>query len=106
MSMQSYMANDLAELYTRDMPAQCRIGNVIFAVLLNDEVGDELDAYGGPERIEMQEVRFLTRNKKEIDDGSTLQVRQNPSDRWMTKIVLRSTISADGNELIVTARGN
>jgi len=106
MSMESYMANDLREVFARDIPAECKIGQVIYAVLLDDQVNEELDTYGGPERIEMQRVHFLTTDKKEIEDGSTLQIRMKNTQSWITKIVISSINSADGNELIATVRGN
>ena len=106
MSLESYMANDLREVFARDMPAQCRIGQQIFTVLLDDLVLDEIDTYGGPEKIEMQRVHFQTTEKSEIDDGSTMQIKATGDQKWITKIVLSSTKSADGNELIATVRGN
>jgi len=106
MSMETYMANDLREVFERDMPAQCKIGQVTYAVLLDDLVTDEIDTYGGPERVGMQRVHFQTTDKKEIEDGSTLQVRMAGAKSWITKIVASSVQSADGNELIATVRGN
>ena len=106
MSMESYMANDLREVFERDMPAQCKIGQVTYSVLLDDQMNDEIDTYGGPERIEMQRVHFQTTDKREIEDGSTLQIRMRGAKSWITKIVISSVKSADGNELIATVRGN
>lgn len=106
MSMQSLMARDLREVFRLDMPAQCKIGGVVYVVLLNDTVNDELDTYGGPERIEMQNVHFQTSHRAEIDDGTTLQVRRTETAPWVAKIVMSSVTSADGNELIVTVKGS
>lgn len=106
MSMQDYMANDIAALFKLDMPAQCKIGNVTYSVLLDDEINEELDTYGGPERVEMQRVFFLATDRKKIEDGTTLQVRADKRSSWTTKIVLSSVMSADGNNLIATVRGN
>ena len=106
MSMESYMANDLREVFARDMPAQCRIGQQLFNVLLDDLVADEIDTYGGPEKIEMKRVHFQATEKSDIDDGSILQIKPTSAQNWITKIVISSTKSADGNELIVTVRGN
>ena len=106
MSLESYMANDLREVFARDMPAQCRIGQQLFTVLLDDLVFEEIDTYGGPEKIEMQRVHFQTTEKNNIEDGSTMQIRANTRSNWSTKIVVSSVESADGNELIVTVRGN
>jgi hypothetical protein len=106
MNLESYMANDLREAFARDMPAQCRIGQQLFSVLLDDLVFEEIDTYGGPEKIEMQRVHFLTTDKANIDDGSMLQIKPTGEQNWITKIVISSTRSADGNELIVTVRGN
>lgn len=106
MRLESYMANDLREVFARDMPAQSRIGQQLFSVLLDDLVFEEIDTYGGPEKIEMQRVHFLTTDKADIDDGSTMQIRASGATNWTTKIVISSVKSADGNELIVTVRGN
>lgn len=111
MSMESYMAADLAELFTRDMPAECKIGAKTFSVLIDDLLNEEEEAYGGGENISMQRVHFLATQKSFIDNGSKLAVRQKaqpgttPSP-WETKIVLSSIKSADGNELIATVRGD
>lgn len=111
MSMKSYMAADLAELFTRDMPAECKIGAKTFSVLIDDLLNEEIEAYGGPESIAMQRVHFLASEKKTIEIGSKLAVRQKAEDgtatgKWETKIVLSSIRSADGNELIATVRGD
>ena len=111
MSMQSYMAADLAELFTRDMPAECKIGAKAFSVLIDDLLNEEVEAYGGPEAIAMQRVHFLVTQKGSIEIGSKLAVRQKAQPgttpgAWESKIVLSSIKSADGNELIATVRGD
>jgi len=111
MSMESYMAVDLAALFTRDMPAECKIGAKTFSVLIDDLLNEEDEAYGGSESVSTQRVHFLVTDKREIDTGSKLAVRQkaqlgNPPNAWESKIVLSSIKSADGNELIATVRGD
>lgn len=111
MSMQSYMAADLSELFARDMPAECLIGAQQFSVLLDDLQNDETAAFGGEEFIDMQRVHFQTTDKPQIEIGSGLSVRQKAESGkipgpWKSKIVLSSIESADGNELIVTVRGD
>jgi len=111
MSMESYMAADLAELFTRDMPAECKIGAKLFSVLIDDLLNEENEAYGGGEAVSLQRVHFLVTDKKEIDTGSKLAVRQKAQagttpGAWESKIVLSSIKSADGNELIATVRGD
>jgi hypothetical protein len=99
-SMQDFMASDLSQLFTRDMPEECRIGSRKYTVLLDDLMNDEVEGYGGPESIEMQRVHFRTSDKASIEDGSKLFIKGK------SKIVLSSVISADGNELIATVRGD
>ena len=111
MSMESLMAADLAALFARDMPAECKIGAKTFSVLVDDLLNDETEAYGGPEAISLQRVHFLTTEKASIEIGSKLAVRQKAQpgtlpNAWETKIVLSSIRSADGNELIATVRGD
>ena len=111
MSMQSYLAADLSELFTRDMPADCKIGSVNFAVLLDDLLNEEIEAYGGPEAVEVQRVHFQIADKPQVTIGDKLAVRIRPEpgkkpSPWKSKIVLSSITSADGNELIVTVRGD
>lgn len=111
MSMESYMAADIAALFARDMPAECKIGAKIFSVLIDDLLNEEVESYGGPEAISMQRIHFLTAEKPFIEIGSKLACRQKAQTgikpmMWETKIVLSSIRSADGNELIVTVRGD
>ena len=111
MSMQSYMAADLSELFKRDMPAECKIGSVTYSILLDDLLSEEMEAYGGPENIDIQRIHFLTTDKSDIETGSTLAVRPKAEpgkkpEKWKSKIVVSSIKSADGNELIVTVRGD
>ena len=111
MSMQSLMAADLAELFVRDMPAECQIGAQILSVLVDDLLSDEVEGYGGPENVEMQRIHFLTTDKATVENGSKLSLRQKAADGkapglWKSKIVLSSITSADGNELIATVRGD
>ena len=110
MSMQSYLATDLSQLFSRDMPHDCKIGAKEFNVLIDDLMSEELESYGGPEAIEFQRVHFLTTEKESITIGSKMSIRQRKEpgrspDPWKSKIVLSSIKSADGNELIVTVRG-
>lgn len=111
MSMQSYMAADLSELFTRDMPADCMIGSETYAILLDDLLNEEIEAYGGPEAIEVQRVHFQISDKPQVTIGDKLAVRTRPEPGkqpgpWKSKIVLSSITSADGNELIVTVKGD
>ena len=100
MSMQTAMATDLSELFTRDMPTVCRIGSVKYNVLLDDLLNDEIEGFGGAESLEMQRVHFKTTDKAKIEVGSKLHIEKK------SKIVMSSIKSADGNELIVTVRAD
>ncbi len=109
--MQDYMAADLAQLFARDMPADCKIGAADYSVLLDDLMSEEIEAYGGTENIDMQRVHFLATDKPSLEVGSKLAVRQKAAagkipGPWKSKIVLSAIGSADGNELIVTVRGD
>ena len=111
MTMQSYMAADLSALFARDMPYDCKIGSKDFTVIVDDLLNEETEAYGGPESTEMQRVHFQTTEKDSIEIGSRMSIRQRPAPGakplpWKSKIVLSSITSADGNELIVTVRGD
>lgn len=108
--MQAYMATDLSELFTRDMPSECRIGAKVYTVLIDDLLNEEVEGYGGPESIDMQRVHFQTTDRDSVEIGTKLSVRPKASDGqtirpWKSKIVLSSIVSADGNELIATVRG-
>ena len=105
MSMQSYMARDLASLYEYDMPAQAKIGAKTFTVLIDDLLNEEIEAYGGPEEVATQRVHFLTTDKSSILNGTSISIRQKDGKKFDKKVVISSIISADGNELIVTVRG-
>jgi len=105
------MAADLAQLFTRDMPAECKIGAKTFSVLIDDLLNEEDGAYGGGEESSVQRVHFLVTEKGSIEIGSKLAVRQKAQPgttpgSWESKIVLSSIKSADGNELIATVRGD
>jgi len=112
MSMQSHMANDLREVFERDMPAECKIGAQTFSVLIDDLLNEEVETtYGGPESLDLQRVHFQASQKSSIEINSPLAVRQKAApgaklDPWKSKIVLSSILSADGNELIATVRGD
>ena len=111
MSMASLMAEDLAQLFVRDMPAECQIGAQVIAVIIDDLLNEEVESYGGPEAVEMQRIHFLTTDKASIENGSKLAVRPKaePGKKpaaWKSKIVVSSITSADGNELIATVRGD
>lgn len=111
MSMQSQMAADLSEVFERDMPSDCKIGAKSYSVLVDDLQNEEIEAYGGPEAVEVQRVHFQVSDKSSIEIGSSLSIRQRPESGkkpapWKSKIVLSSITSADGNELIVTVRGD
>jgi hypothetical protein len=105
MSIQSYMADDLASLYEYDMPAQAKIGAKTFTVLIDDLLNEEIEAYGGAEAIATQRIHFLTVDKPSIIIGSPVSIRQKDGKKFESKIVMSSITSADGNELIVTVRG-
>lgn len=106
MSMQSHMAADLSALFTRDMPAQAKIGAKTFSVLIDDLLSEEIEAYGGPESISIQRIHFLASEKSSIEIGLKMAIRQKDCERWESKFVMSSVLSADGNELIVTVKSN
>ena len=109
--MQSFMAADLSEVFARDMPYDCKIGSKDFTVIVDDLMNEEIEAYGGPEAAEIQRVHFQTSEKPSIEIESRMSIRIRPEPGktpgpWKSKIVLSSITSADGNELIVTVKGD
>ena len=98
--MQSLLAADTAALFRYDMPVECVIGAKKYAVLLDDLLSEESDAFGGPEAQEIQRVHFLTSDLARIENGTGLFVGGK------SKIVVSSITSADGSELIATVRGD
>lgn len=105
MSMQSHMAADLSALFERDMPQECKIGAKAYTVLIDDLLSEDVEEYGGPESIDMQRVHFQTTDLARIENGSKLAIKA-AGNVWKSKIVTSSITSADGNELIVTVRGD
>ena len=99
-TMKEAMGTDLGQLFTRDMPTECVIGAAKFTVLIDDLLSEEIEAMGGAENIDLQRVHFLASDKPSITNGTQLFVGGKP------KIVLTSLLSADGNELIATVRGD
>ena len=99
-TMAEAMGADLSQLFTRDMPQECVIGARKFSVLIDDLLSEEIEGYGGPENVDMQRVHFLTTDKPSIENGTQLFVGGK------SKIVVSSVLSADGNELIATVRGD
>lgn len=99
-TMQSAMGSDLSQLFQRDMPKTCVIGAARFNVLIDDLISEEIEAIGGPENVDMQRVHFLTTDKQSITNGTQLFIEGK------SKIVVSSILSADGNELIATVRGD
>jgi len=104
MTMQEMMASDLAALFKSDMPIQCKIGAAEYLVLVDDLLTEELEAYGGPEAVEIQRVHFQTADLAAIENGSKLAIKSGK--HWKSKIVVSSLTSSDGNELIATVRGD
>lgn len=99
-TMKEAMEVDLSELFDRDMPTTARIGQRQYTVLLDDLLNEEVEGYGGPEAVEMQRVHF------KASDISFIEVGANLIIAGKSKIVVSSVLSADGNELIATARGD
>lgn len=103
-TMKQAMGKDLAQLFQRDMPAVCKIGATSYTVLIDDLLNEEVEAYGGPESVEMQRVHFLTSDKPNIENGTKLAI--DTGKGFKSKIVVSSIASACGNELIATVRGD
>jgi len=99
-TMAQAMGSDLTQLFRRDMPTECVIGSRKFSVLIDDLLNEDQSEYGGAENIELQRVHFLTADKPSIENGTQLFIGGK------SKLVLSSVLSADGNELIATVRGD
>lgn len=82
-----------------------------YTVLLEDTNEDEADDFGGPIIDMGQGVHFLISDLPSIEPGATLYIQDvNPNGPPGTtinrkKLVISTTISADGNELIVKVKG-
>ena len=99
-NMQQFMADDLSALFAREIQQECQIGSKKYIVLVDDLINDEIEGYGGPEYMESQRIHFQTIDLAQVDDGQIILLATH------SKIVQSSTLSADGNELIVTVRGS
>lgn len=100
-AMQPFMGNDLAGVFTYDMPTQVAVSGVIYTILKRDATFEETDALGGPELINALELHFLASQLASIVNGSYVTY---PAVGGAQKEVLKSTLSEDGNELIVYVR--
>lgn len=114
--MQGFMAADLTGVFVYDMPIAVQIGTLNYIALQDDFQTVEIDAYAGPENLDIQRLHFPTFTTTgangivilglpSIENGDTILVEPGTS-RQRTKIVVSSITSADENELIVTVRGN
>ena len=82
-----------------------------YTVLLDDSQEDEQDDFGGP-MIDMgQGVHFLISDLSSIEPGATIYIQDvdnsGPPGTKINrkKLVISTTTSADGNELIVKVKG-
>lgn len=82
-----------------------------YTVLLEDTNEDEGDDFGGPIINMGQGVHFLISDLPSIEPGATLYIQDvDPNGPPGTlinrkKLVISTTTSADGNELIVKVKG-
>ncbi len=97
-TLQQAMATDLAATFTRDIPKTIYIGSTPFTTLLEDISNEEIDAFGGPEVIGQQRVHFKASDLAQIENGSLMTIDGEK------KIVVKSLLSGDDNELIVSVR--
>jgi hypothetical protein len=100
--MQPFMGQDLAGVFTYDMPTQVQVAGKVYSILKKDATFEEIDALGGPEIINALELHFLASQLPSIVNGSMVSYPVNGRQRE----VLKSTLSEDGNELIVYVRAS
>lgn len=96
--MRPYMGNDLAGVFTYDFPDTVVYQGNPYKAIIKDRVLEELDEYGGPILINILEIHILTAALPSVINGLEMIAKQE------TKIIKSSTLSEDGNELIVNVR--
>jgi hypothetical protein len=104
-TLKSALAADLSALFAADMPCTCLVNGVEYTVLSADDEQSEKDAYGGPESLNNQEIHFQTKDLSHIEAGELIHLYPQGADKeCQNLIVVTTTVSADGAELIVKAR--
>jgi hypothetical protein len=104
-SMQTFLAADIAGVFASDMPGVCVVDGANYSVLCHDVENSEVDAYGGAEMLNPQEIHFLTAQLPAVENG--IQVTLYPHGLKgvsLNLLTVSNVVSADGNELIVKAR--
>jgi hypothetical protein len=92
------MASDIAGVFTYDFPDEINYLNVLYKAIIKDRLLEELDEAGGPILVNYLEIHVLTTALPSITNGAILIAKGNQ------KVVQRSMLSEDGNELIIYAR--
>lgn len=96
--MRPFLAHDLAEVFIYDMTSIVQYKGKSYTVLVSDRQVSEVDELGGPMPIDPNEYHFQTTDLAEIENGDFI------FDDGAKQIVVSSTTSGDGNELIVKTR--
>lgn len=96
--MRSFMATDLAGIFTYDFPDTILYLGVTYPAIIKDRMIEELDEFGGPIRINAMEIHLQTVSLPGIPNGAILTARGE------TKEVKSSQLSDDGSELVIYAR--
>ena len=102
--MNGYLATDLAGVFSYDMQATATIGATNYVCLCEDEICLEIDADGGPERINIIKAHFMVTTLSSVNNGSFMTLTLPGQTSGTKRMVTQSETSADGNELIVSLR--
>jgi hypothetical protein len=96
------MASDLSAVFTYDFGTTAKIGTKTYTVLVGNAGETEEDAYGGPQDVDLQQVHFQASELSSVEIGSIMYVTDASGTK--KRIVVNTTLSADGVELIVNVR--
>jgi len=98
LDMRPYMAADLAGVFTYDFTDTFTYNSTVYTGIFRDRTIEEIDEMGGPVSINILEIHVLTTALASIPNGALLTAKGD------SKIVQRSELSEDGNELIIYCR--
>lgn len=98
--MRPFMGADLAGVFAYDFPDTILYLGQSYSAIVKDRQLEELDEFGGPILINILELHVLTAMLPTIPNGALLIAK------GAQKEVKSSTLSEDGNELIINVRAS
>ena len=96
--MRPYIGADLAALFEYEYTVEAQYNSRTYTAIEGDNSFTEVDEFGGPSFIDLQEYHFKTTDLPNVEIGTEMTVAGK------LKIIVSAVISADGNELIVRVR--